>query len=45
MDQIHTTDISGNSCLHYAAINSHVEMAALLLGRGADIDRTEEVRY
>jgi len=38
-------DGSGNTCLHYAVIEKHYEIALLLLLRGADIDAVEQGGY
>lgn len=36
-------DAKGFTCLHYAAANGHLDMAALLIGQGADIDTPDKV--
>ena len=43
MQQINFEDARKRLCIHYAAINSHVNIVTLLLGLGAEIDCVDDV--
>ena len=41
--QVHYSDVNGYTSLHYASIYGHSDMASLLLGQGAEIDKADMV--